>query len=193
MGKIKYLAQVRDFCHKTPVVSLSSLKKMIGKNKKYVYPMLNNLVKRGELQRITKGMYSLFDDPVLIVFCLKPAYLGLQEALSIHGLWEQETNVVLLTTKIVREGVRAVFGANVLIKRLPFAYFFGFEYKQYGDWYIPVSDIEKTFIDMIYFQQPVDKVVLKQFKKKIDLTKLRMYLQRYPKEIKKKVLFVLQK
>ena len=191
MGKIKYLTQVRDFCKKTPVVSLSSLKKIIGKNKDYVYPMLNNLVKHGELQRITKGAYSMFDDPILIVFCLKPAYLGLQEALSLHNLWEQETNVVLLTTKIVRKGVRSVFGNNVIVKRLPPAYFFGFEYKQYVDWYVPVSDIEKTFIDMIYFQQPMDNDLIKQFKKRIDSKKLRMYLQRYPKEIREKVLKII--
>ena len=188
MGKIKYLHKIKEFCRKSPVVDIYSLKKLIGENKEYVHLMLNKLVQQHELYRITRGMYSTHDDPVLAVFCFKPAYIGLQEALSIHNLWEQETNAVILSTKIVREGVRNVFGNNILIKRLKPEYFFGFEYIQYGDWVVPVSDIEKTCIDMAYFNQPIDKQLMHEFKKRINKKKLKEYLEKYDKNIREKVL-----
>src|SRR3989344_7333709 len=151
MGKIKYLKKEREFFRKTPIVTISSLKKIIKKDNGYIYLMLNNMVCSGEIYRITRGMYSIYNDPVISVFCFKPSYLGLQEALSVHNLWEQETNTVILTTKTVREGIRNIAGNKVILKRLPKKLFFGIVYKQYGDFYLPVSDIEKTLLDLIYF------------------------------------------
>ncbi len=187
MGKIKHLTKIKEYLKKTPVFSLKSLQKIIGKKGNYVYLLVKNLVGKGEINRIVPGFYSLYDDPILTVFCFKPAYLGLQEALSVHNLWEQETNVLILTSRKVRPGVREVFGNNVLIRKINPRYFFGFEYKRYGDFHVPVSDIEKTFIDLIYYNQPIDKEVLKNFRKRIDLGKLNDYLTVYPKKIVKKV------
>ena len=189
MGKIKYKNNVKKFFLESPIVSINSLKKFIGKkDKSYVYLLIHNLLKNGEIKRITKGFYTIKDDPTLIVFCLKPAYLGLQDALSVNNLWEQETIPVILTTKKVRQGIRKVFGVNVLIRRISAKYFFGFEYKKQGDFYSPYSDIEKTLIDMVYFKQPLDKETLDNFKKKINKKKLKLYLKKYPKKIKTKTL-----
>ena len=184
MGKIKHLSKVRELFKKSPVVDISSLKKILGKKENYVYLMLNNLVKKRELFRITRGKYSRYEDPSLAVYCFKPAYLGLQDALSIHGLWEQETNTIILTTRIVREGTRQIMGSNVLLKRLPKELFFGVEYKQYGGFYVPISDTEKTFLDLVYFSQPLDKKEIEDLRKVIDVKKLQKYLHNYDKETK---------
>lgn len=149
--------------------------------------MLNQMVKKKEVYRLTRGFYSLHNDPTLAVFCFKPAYLGLQEALSIHNLWEQETNTVILTTKTVREGIRNIAGNKVILKRLPKKLFFGVEYKQYGDFYLPVSDIEKTLLDLIYFQQPIDKELVQKFKENINLKKLKQDLSHYDQKTKDKI------
>ena len=187
MGTIKYKNRIRKFFHKTPVVSIASLKKFIGEKNSYVYLLLNQMVKKKEIYRLARGKYSLSNDPTLIVFCFKPAYLGLQDALSIHNLWEQETNTVILTTKIVREGIREINESNVLIKRLPNNLFFGVETHKYGDYYFPVSDIEKTFLDLIYFKQPINKKLINQFKKRINQKKLKKYLLDYDAWVKEKV------
>jgi predicted transcriptional regulator of viral defense system len=189
MGKIKYINNIREFFKKTPVVNISSLKKFIGKkNKDYIYLLINNLMKKGEIRQITKGYYTIYEDSSLIVFCFKPSYLGLQNALSFHNLWEQETNPLVITTRNIRTGLREVFGRNVVMKRIPSKYFFGFDYSKDGDFYFPYSDIEKTFIDMIYFKQYIDKEVIKEFKRKIDKKKLNSYLKHYPKRFRKIVL-----
>lgn len=188
MGKIKYINEIREFFKKSPVVDIESLKKFITKkNKNYIYLLINNLLKKKEIRKITKGFYSVYEDPSLIVFCFKPAYLGLQNAMSFHNLWEQETNPVVVTTRNLRKGVRKVFDRNVVIRKIDKKYFFGFDYCKDGDFYFPYSDIERTFIDMIYFKQPLDEEIIKNFKEKINRKKLKGYLKKYPKRFRKRV------
>jgi predicted transcriptional regulator of viral defense system len=193
MGKIKYVNDIRKFFRESPVVDINSLKKFISKkDKKYIYLLISNLLKKKEINRITKGYYTIYDDASLIVVCFKPSYLGLQDAMSFHNLWEQETNPVVLTTNNIRSGLRKVFERNVILKRVPGKYMFGYEYYKYPlenrDIYLPYSDIEKTFIDMVYFRQPLDKENILEFKKKIDKKKLNDYLRKYPKKFRDKVM-----
>lgn len=189
MGKVKYINDIREFFKKSPVVGINSLKKFLNKkNKDYIYLIINNLLKRGEIKKITKGYYTIHEELPLIVFCLKPSYLGLQDALSAHELWEQETIPITITTRKIRQGIRKVFGNNVLVRRISKKYFFGIEYLKQGDFYFPYSDIEKTFIDMIYFKQYMDNEVLDNFKQKVNKDKLKKYLRVYPNKIKSRVL-----
>lgn len=192
MGEVKYIAEIRKFFRESPVVDINSLKKFVtNKDKKYIYLLISNLLKKREIKRITKGYYTLYDDASLLVFCFKPSYLGLQNALSFHNLWEQETNPAIITTNNIRKGLRMVFGRNVIVKRINKKYMFGFEYYKYPledrDIYIPYSDMEKTFIDMVYFKQPLDEETIEEFRKKIDKRKLKDYLRVYPRYIKKRI------
>lgn len=187
MGKQKHLARIMDLFKKSPVVNFSSVERIVKNEKnvkQYTKQLIRNLIKQGRINKITKGYYSIHDDPSLIVFCFKPSYLGLQNALSFHNLWEQETNPVIITTRNIRKGIRVVFGRNVIMRRIDRKYIFGFELYLDGDFYLPYSDIEKTFIDMVYFKQPLDKEIIREFKKKIDKKKLGDYLKRYPKRFR---------
>ncbi|MCX6748743.1 MAG: hypothetical protein NT076_03990 [Candidatus Pacearchaeota archaeon] len=190
MGKIKHITKIEEFISKTPVFNLDSIKRLV-KDYDYAKLLVHNLEKKGKIKRLTKGFYSIYNDSSLIVFCFKPAYLGLQDALSFHGLWEQETIPVVITSKKVRTGLRNYYGTNVLIKRLDKKYLFGFEYKKQGDFYLPYSDIEKTFIDLVYFRISIDKEVIKEIKRRIDMKKLKSYLKAYPKKTRERVLRVL--
>ena len=176
MGKVKYRDALMSLFRKTPVVSVDSVRKIAGE---YAYLLLHKMEHRGEIHRITKGWYSLLDDPAIAVFCFQPAYLGLQDALSIHNLWEQETNAVIMTTKTVRQGVRRICGANAVMWRIPMQQYFGVEYVQYGGTYVPVSDIEKTLLDMVYFRQPIEREVLVEAQKQVDGRKLQEYVKKY--------------
>lgn len=191
MGKIKYIDKVKEFAKKSPVIDIGSIQRIVsyyGGSKNYANILINYLIKKREINKITKGFYTIHQDPSLMVFCLEPSYLGLQDALSIHNLWEQETNPVIITTKKARQGIRKVFENNTVIRRISPKYFFGFDYYKQGDFYYPVSDVEKTFIDMVYFKQYMDKELLKNFKERIDNKKLNSYLKHYPNRIQKMVL-----
>jgi len=188
MGKEKYQRQIEELFKKSLVVNFNSIERII-KNKKnikqYSKQVVRNLLLKGKIKRLTKGCYSVYEDPSLNVFCFQPSYLGLQDALSIHNLWEQETIPIIITSKKVRPGLRKTKLGNFLIRRINKKYLFGMEYKEQGDFYLLYSDIEKTLIDLIYFKQKIDKEVLTNIKKVINKKKLNRYLKKYPKRFNK--------
>lgn len=193
MGKEKYQKKIEYLFEKSPIVSFSSVQRIIKdkKNvKQYSKQLVRNLILKGKLNKLTKGFYTKHDDPSLCVLCFD-GYLGLQDSLSLHNLWEQETIPVVITAKRVRQGIRKILASNVLIRRIDRNYFFGFDYIKYGNFYLPVSDIEKTLIDFVYFNERLDKEILKNIKKSINNKKTNTYLKKYPKKFREKVLKIL--
>ena len=182
MGKQIHLKKVESLFARSPTVDFSSIARVVGK-KDYAKLLVSNLLKKGKIKKLAKGIYTQFDESTLAVFGFQPAYLGLQSALSYYNLWEQEAIPVILTTKKVRRGIRNVLESNVLVCNISAKYFFGFEYVKEGQFYLPYSDLEKTLIDMVVFNQSIDKEVLKVIKKRMDRLKLQRYLKRYPKNI----------
>lgn len=193
MGKQIHLGKIENLFEKSPVVDFKSIERIVGKakNSSYAKLLVYNLLKKGKIKKIGKGVYTKHNEISLAVFSFKPAYLGLQSALSNHGLWEQETIPVIITTKKVRRGIRNLIGGNVLLRSINNKYFFGSEYFEEGNFYLPYSDLEKTFIDMIVFNQKIDGEVLEKIKTKINKQKLLDYLNKYPLKIRKRVMKLL--
>ena len=179
MGKKVHIDKVREFIEGTPVFRARDVQALVG-DRSYALLMLHNLAASGEIHRVTRGWYSRVDDPVLAVFAFAPAYLGLQEALSVRGAWEQETNVVLVTPGKAVPGVREVLGGKVVVHRISPRYFFGFDHVGWGSFDVPVSDLEKTLIDLVYFGESPGDDVLKGVAAKADGVTLERYLGRYP-------------
>ena len=186
MGKIIHINKIREFIKSVPVFRVRDIELLVG-NRNYAHLILHKLAKKGEIKRVVKGWYSLHDDPIVSVFCFKPAYVGLQEALSLHNLWEQETNVVIITTKKVRVGIREILGNNVILRTIEPKYFFGFDLIKYENFFVPVSDIEKTLIDFVYFKESLARETLREIIKRMNKQKLIEYLKKYPSKFKQKV------
>lgn len=186
MGKQIHLEKVKELFDKSPVVEFKSIERIIGKSKNsnYAKLLIHNLIKKGKIKKIGKGFYTKHNEISLAVFSFKPAYLGLQSALSHHRIWEQETIPVIITTKKARRGIRSIIGGNILVRNIDKKYFFGVEYVKEGDFYLPYSDLEKTLIDMVLFNQKIDKEVLKKIKRKINKQKLKSYLKRYSTNVR---------
>ena len=157
----------------------------LGKN--YLNLLIHGLIKKGELHKITQGTYSFQTDPTLYGFAFSPFYYGLQNALALHNMGTQETNPVIVTPRKVRLGLRTIENTHFIIHRIQRPMFFGYDFVRYYDWEIPVSDLEKTFIDMVYFKQPLTEEVLNELKPKLDGKKIQEYLKRYPKNMQKQV------
>ncbi len=187
MGISKYQTQIMDLFRKSPVVDYGSIARIV-KKKQYTKILIRNLLASGKIKKLAKGQYTIHENPQLLVFCFRQAYFGLQDALSFHNLWEQETIPVIITTQKVRAGIRRILGANVLVRRINKKYFFGFDYFKQGDYYFPYSDIEKTFIDLIYFKGRISREVLENMLEKLDRKKLLKYLSSYSKKTKQEVL-----
>lgn len=187
MGRAVHLDEARRFARSTPAFKARDMELLV-KDRGYALLMLHNLAKRGELKRIERGWYSVHDDPVVSVFALKPAYIGLQEALSLRDLWEQETNVVIVTAGRSKPGVRTFMESSVVVHRIDPDRFFGFDYLRYGDFYVPVSDVEKTLIDLVYFGETPADDVLGNIAEKVNRATLREYLVRYPGSFGRRVM-----
>jgi hypothetical protein len=194
MGKSKHMKKVEELFEKSPIVDFKSIERIVKplhqKNKKsnYAKLLVSNMLKSEKIKKIAKGCYTKNDDNSLSVLCYYPAYLGLQSALSFYGLWEQETIPVIITSKKIRTGIRKVLGGNIMIKRLQKKFVFGFDYCNDGGFYLPYSDIEKTFIDMVFFKQHLSKELILEFRKRILERKLRQHLKVYDKRFQKKAL-----
>lgn len=195
MGEQKYLKRVEELFDKSPVVFFNSIKRITQEKKKtnYAKLLISNLIKKGKVKKIAKGVYTKHNELALAVFGFEPAYLGLQSSLSAHNLWEQETIPVVLTTRKARRGIRSASGGNILVRNINKRYFFGFDPKLDGNFYLPYSNIEKTFIDMFYFKEKIDKNAFEEFKKRIDEKKLKIYLKNYPRKFREKVIFQFKK
>lgn len=190
MGARKYLTEIERLLEKSPVVDLASIKRIINSKKKvkqYHKQVLRNLISQGKVKQITSGKYTLHDEPSLAVFCFQPGYLGLEDALSFHNLWGQETIPVIITTRKVRQGLRQFNGMNYLVRRMDKKYFFGFDYYPSGKFYFPYSDKEKTFLDVLYFDVKLDREELQEIILKLDKKKLNGYLKKYPLWMKRRV------
>ena len=194
MGIEKYRLKIGELFARSPVVSYQSIARIVNSNsksKQYAKQLIHHMLAKGNIKRLSKGHYTRFDDPSLAVYCFQPAYLGLQDALSFHNLWEQETIPVVITTKKVRLGIRKVFGMNVLIRHIDKKYFFGYDYIKQDGFYLPYSCIEKTIIDMVYFREKINKELSKEIKKRVDFKRLSSYMNKYPGNIKKSVLKII--
>jgi predicted transcriptional regulator of viral defense system len=171
--------------------AMAALKKK-GVSKVYVQLLLHNSSKKNEIIRLGKGKYTFNKDIMATGFAFTPFYYGMQEALSLRNLWEQETNPVILTIKKIKPGVRKINSTNVVVRRLNRKYFFGFDLLKYYDFEIPVSDIEKTIIDFVYYREYISPEIIKEIKEKIDRRKLNQYLAKYPVSIRNKVILLLK-
>jgi predicted transcriptional regulator of viral defense system len=189
MGKQIHLEKIERLFDKSQVVDFKSIERVVGVKKKSSYAKLlvSNLVKKGKIKKIGKGFYTKHSESSLAVFAFQPAYLGLQCALSHHGVWEQATIPVILTTKKVRRGIRRIMESNVLVRNIDKKYFFGFGYEKEGEFYLPYSDLEKTLIDLLVFNQKISGQIVEKIKQKLDENKLNEYLRKYSAKLRKRV------
>lgn len=190
MGRSKYIKEFIERFKDRPYFSVREAKLFLltrGSDEVYARLLLRNLEKTGRIKRIKRGYYSFKDDIDVIGFLFEPFYYGLQDALYIHRLWDQATNPVIITVRKVRTGVRQFLGRNVVIHHINRRMFFGYELIKFYDKIVPVSDIEKTLIDFVYFKVRLSEDLLDKVRKKIDKEKLNSYLKRYPVSFQKKV------
>ncbi|HRS42758.1 MAG TPA: hypothetical protein P5530_02695 [Candidatus Diapherotrites archaeon] len=190
-----YEQKLRNAYEREHIFTKKDILRLFSKEKisnNYLDLLLHNLVRDNKIVRLTNGVYSFNKDLMYSVFAYSPAYYGLQEALSLRNLHEQETNPIIITTNKIKSGLRTIQGSNVILRRISRKYFFGIEYIRYYDIYIPVSDYEKTLIDFIYYNEPLSKDVINELKKKIDKSKLQNYLSKYPKKIRAKANLLLK-
>ncbi len=194
----KYLKSIRErFASSNYPVFTSTDIRVLGRKRisnMYLKLMINKLLKTGEIWRVAKGVYTFHKDMAVIGFAFRPFYYGMEDALSYRKLWTQATNPMIMTTNGVREGLRKLDDSNYMVKRVKPDLFFGFDFMRHYDMWIPVSDYEKTLIDLLYYRRGVPKEAEGPLLSELDKNRLEEYLLHYSNNFRKKVhLYLAQK
>ncbi len=178
---MKYVKQFFNTFQNKYVFSANDVKRFFSfrkANNDYYKIFLYKLMKEDKINKIRYGYYSFYNDIMLTGFSYYPFYYGLENALSILKLWEQETNPVIITPLHVRTGLMQFNNRNYIVRKISREMFFGYTYVKYFDFYIPVSDIEKTLIDLIYYNEKIPSELFNELKYKANKNVLKMYISK---------------
>lgn len=78
-------------------------------------------------------------------------------------------------------------GTNVVVRRIQPKQFYGYETVQNGNHWIPVSTVEKTIIDFVYFHQKIPEEAKKNMFRAINPKKLHAQLIKSPKWVQLRI------
>jgi predicted transcriptional regulator of viral defense system len=176
-----YFSKVQLFTYKDAERFLRSM----GASEAYVKLFVHNQVKRHGLRRVGRGRYTFTDNDAVIGFAFSPFYYGMEYALTIHGLWAQMTNPVVITSTTAVPGQREVMGSRILLRRISKRMFFGVEQARYNSLFVPVSDPEKTLIDFVYYRVNLNDDDLRSLVGACDRKRLERYARRCGPRVRK--------
>lgn len=159
-----------------------------GLSDAYLNLMLHNLFKSGKAWKITRGIYTFHNDVAVVGFAYRPFYYGMESALALRGFSDQGVNLVVMTARNVRTGVRSFIGRNYRVHRIAKDRMFGYSLLKYGGYWMPVSDAEKTVIDMIESGDHIAESAMAAIKKVLNKKKLAAYLKRCSSETEANVM-----
>ncbi|MCX8189342.1 MAG: hypothetical protein N3F64_06490 [Nitrososphaeria archaeon] len=151
----------------------------VGRN--YAKVLVHNLKKSGKIVELAKGIYTFKKSPYMLVKALPKAYVGLGSAAFLHNAWEQATKITILSPYVshsIKAGEREIAGFKVILKKISQKMFFGYELKFLEDvnGLIRVSDVEKTFIDIIYLNYPFKEEILPNLIEISNIKKIKKYI-----------------
>jgi len=140
-----YESEIIKKFEKLPVFSLGDVNQIIP-NRIYAKKFLKKMCKANKIFRVHKNIYTLYEDSFLIsTFLTKPSYISGASALSYHHLITQIPNEVFCATMKKNKTIRYKEQINFNHTK----YFFGFDFKEYEKFKIPIATPEKAIIDSL--------------------------------------------
>ncbi len=176
---MKYINEFFEDFKDKYIFSANDVKRFLSyrkANNDYYKIFLYNLTNEDKIHKIRYGYYSFNDNIMLTGFSYKPFYYGLESALSLLNLWEQETNPVIITPLHIRTGIMQYEGRNYIVRRISREMFFGYQYIKYFNFYMPVSDLEKTLMDLVYYNEKIPDYLFNNIRKKANKKILKIYI-----------------
>ncbi len=146
--------------------------------------ILSHMKSAGRLYTVRKGVYTFKLDDAISGFAYAPFYYGLLSALTMRDLWTQNSRPDIMTIKKVRRSRVHIFEDKndvIFLHHIPTKYFFGFDIIKYGELKVPVSDPEKTLVDLFYYKITLSIQNYGELLKVVNRKKLNGYLKLYDK------------
>ena len=156
---------------------------------KTIQVTLSRMAKRKRIYPIIKGVFSLERRDDIVGFAFTPFYYGGLAALMIRDMIDDQVRMEIMTTRRVKKSLVKVYNgiSMVVVHHLPKKYYFGFNDMRYGNIEVPVSDPEKTLIDLFYYKERLSLQDYAEVLKSVKIGTLRKYLKLYDKRTKKMV------
>jgi len=204
----KRLLDIEDIiASKGKIVTTADIREVL--REKYSSFVLNkriyDLKEKGWLIPLRRGLYFVSDissrgfvniSPVIIAGAFdKDSYISLDAALSFYGFFEQ----MLRTISSITNGKSREYifqNNNYRYLKINKNLYFGFKTENIEGYYVKIAEIEKVFLDYLYFRNDtysIDLLLekLKKAKKNLDSKKLFSYARKFPEATKRKLGFIL--
>ena len=131
------------------IFKIQNLKNKFDLDNKIINNIVENLVVKGLLSRIERGIYcraNFRDENVIGTFLAKNSSVAYWSALNLHGLTEQFPNKMFIQTTQLKKEVEFAGTIYQFIKIQPNKRI-GIIFNGYGNYKYPITDIEKTIVD----------------------------------------------
>ena len=150
---------------------------------------LSRMVNSGKLYSVTKGIFSTTNRTEVSGFAFAPFYYGGLSALMIRSLIDDQVAMEIMTTKKIRKTNVMIFdhSISVILHHIPNRLYFGFDDIAYGSIVIPVSNPEKTLIDLFFYKIKLSLPDYSELLRTIDRSKVTSYLSKYDQHTQKTV------
>lgn len=180
---------------KKPVFSLNDITRLCYCSREYSKIILNRLLKRNLIQKITKNRYTISGDIYVIASNLKyPGYVSFWAASSYLGYTEQILNTIQIATT---QKYKEVDFQGYKIKFIPMKYFFGYKKQRTEQGEIFIVEPEKLLLDCMLKQKEIGNFdeIIKIFKNaEISKRKVVLYLKKIKNQsLIKRVGFMLER
>ena len=107
----------------------------------------------------------------------------------IRDLVDDQVVMEVMTTRIVRRSrIKAFNDIELVLHHIPERLYFGFDQVHYAGSIVPVSDPEKTIIDLLYYRIGISRQDYLGLIKAIDRKRLVNYLKEYDSRFSSRVI-----
>lgn len=189
------------------VAYFADIKKLLAKDYSYdeIKKQISLLSKRGWLVRIKRGVFAVANleshsfanvSPLSVSQVLVPAsYVSFEFALAQYGLFDQLPKK--LTAITPARPKKFIFqGMEYECKKVKPELYFGYKKITVDGQKANVAELEKAFLDFLYFRidtYSIDLVLekLEEGRDDLDLAKLYAYVEKYPLTVKRRLGFLL--
>ena len=131
------------------IFEIQNLKSTFDLDNKTINNIVENLVVRGFLSRIERGVYcraNFRDENVIGTFLAKESAVAYWSALNLHGLTEQFPNKIFIQTAQVKKEVEYA-GTTYQFVKIQKNKKAGIIFNGYGNYKYSITDVEKTMVD----------------------------------------------
>lgn len=141
---IKYLEE-----EEIQIFEIQNLKNTFDLDNRTINNIVENLVVKGFLSRIERGIYcraNFRDENVIGTFLAKEGAVAYWSALNLHGLTEQFSNKIFIQTTQLKKEVEFV-GTTYQFVKIQANKKTGIIFNGYGNYKYSITDVEKTIVD----------------------------------------------